>query len=98
MNSKYQFILYVQLPNSYERKATGFNLDAYVARESKWEPYDLCSDATTALIAGGVTGGMAERIDVEREKLAREIAENLTAHIMKTIKSQDTRNGYPQTP
>lgn len=96
MISKYQFLLYVQLPNSYERKATAFNVDAYVARESKWEPYDLCSDATTALIAGGVTGGIAERIDLEREKLAKEIAEHLTAHILKSIKAQDTHNGYPQ--
>ena len=95
MNTQYKFYLHVQMPNG-ETKASAFNVDAYTARDSKWEPYDLCSDAITAAIADGVTSLGAERIDTEREKLAADISRQLTAHIMNAIKARDLRNGYPQ--
>jgi len=95
MNTNYKFHLHVTLPN-YDTRASAFEVDAFVAREAKWEPYDLCSDAMTAAIAGGVTSLGAERIDAEREKLAAEISRQLTAHIMAAIKSRDLRNGYEQ--
>ena len=95
MNTNYKFHLHVTLPN-YDTRASAFEVDAFVAREAKWEPYDLCSDAMTAAIADGVTSLGAERIDAEREKLAADISRQLTAHIMKAIKSRDLRNGYEQ--
>lgn len=93
MNTAYKFRLYVEMPNG-KQKASAFNVDAYVARDAGWEPYDLCSDAMTAAIADGVTSLGAARIDAEREKLAAEISRLMTAHIMDAIKSRDLRNGY----
>jgi hypothetical protein len=95
MNTNYKFYLQVQMPKG-ESKASAFEVDAFVAREAKWSPYDLCSDAMTAAIADGVTSLGAERIDAEREKLAAEISRKLMAHIMDAIKSRDLRNGYEQ--
>lgn len=95
MNTQYKFHLHVQMPNG-ETRASAFNVDAYTAREAKWEPYDLCSDAMTAAISDGVTDLGAECIDTEREKLAAEISRLLTAHIMNAIKARDLRNGYQQ--
>ena len=93
MNTEYRFHLRVAMPTG-EHIASAFNVDAYVAREAKWDRYDLCSDALTAAIAGGVTSLGAQRIDAEREKLAAEISRQLTAHIMAALKSRDLRNGY----
>jgi hypothetical protein len=95
MNTTYKFRLYVETPDCQE-KCSAFDVDAYVARDAGWEPYDLCSDAMTAAMADGVTSRGAERIDAEREKLAAEISRQLTAHIMNAIKARDLRNGYPQ--
>lgn len=95
MNTTYKFRLYVQTPD-HQEKCSAFDVDAYVAREAGWEPYDLCSDAMTAAIADGVTSLGAQRIDTEREKLAADISRQLTAHIMNAIKARDLRNGYPQ--
>lgn len=95
MNTTYKFRLFVQTPD-HQEKRSAFDVDAYVARDAGWEPYDLCSDAMTAAIADGVTGLGAQRIDAEREKLAADIARQLTAHIMDAIKARDLRNGYPQ--
>lgn len=95
MNTNYKFYLTVQLPKG-ESKASAFDVCAFVAIEAKWEPYDLCNDAMTAAIADGVTSLGAERIDVEREKLAAEISRKMTARIMNAIKSRDLRNGYQQ--
>ena len=92
-NTDYKFTLYVETPDG-DRKAMAFNVAAYLAEEFK--PYDLCSDAVTAIIAGGVTGYGADRIDAEREKLAADISRNLTRAIMKAIKADDKRNGYDQ--
>lgn len=76
--------------------ASAFNVDAFVAREAEWNPYDLCSDSMTAAIAGGVTQLGAQRIDSERQKLAAEVSKLLTEHILNAIKSRDLRNGYKQ--
>ena len=83
------------MPNG-ESKAWRFNVDAYLARDAKWEPYDLCSDAVTAAMADGVTSLGAQRIDEDREKLAEEIARHICTGIMAQLKSRDLRNGYPQ--
>ncbi len=95
MNTQYRFRLSVEMPNG-EQKHSAFNVDAYMARAAKWDPYDLCSDSMTAAIADGVTSLGAAKIDAEREKLATEIACVLTKHIMDAIKSRDLRNGYAQ--
>jgi hypothetical protein len=95
MNTKYKFHLHVTLPN-YDTRASAFEVAAFVAREAKWQPHDVCSDAMTAAIVVGVTSLGAERIDAEREKLAADISRQLTAHIMAAIKSRDLRNGHPQ--
>lgn len=93
MNSNYKFRLYVETPN-HDQKAVFFEVDAFVAMDFKWSPIDVCSDFMTAHMAGGVTSMGAERIDVERKKLAAEISEKLTNHIMDSIKSRDLKNGY----
>jgi hypothetical protein len=95
MNTKYKFYFSVLLPD-YIKKSVAFELDAYEAREARWDPYDLCSDAMTAAIAGGITPLGARRIDTQREKLAAHIAPLLTDSIMKALKSRDLINGYEQ--
>ncbi len=95
MHPQFKFYLQVETPD-HQRKCSAFNVDAHIAKEAQWNRYDLCSDSFTAAMVGGVTSLGAERIDVEREKLAREIAEALTTHIMDAIKASDLRNGYPQ--
>jgi len=95
MHTTYKFRLYVQTPDNQEMRSA-FDVDAHVARDAGWEPYDLCGDAMTAAIADGVTSLGAQRIDTEREKLAADISRQLTAHIMTAIKARDLRNGYPQ--
>jgi hypothetical protein len=95
MNTNYRFCLHVEMPKG-ERKVSAFEVDAYVGRDAKWDPYDLCSDEITAALANGVTSLGAERIDAEREKLAKEISKHVTAHIMNAIKSRDLCNGYVQ--
>lgn len=96
MNTNYRFHLTVEMPNGYDRKYSAFEVAAFVAQQAKWDRYDLCSDAMTAALADGVTSLGAERIDAEREKLAKDVAERLTEHIMNAIKSRDLRNGYEQ--
>lgn len=95
ITDRYKFRIYVETPSG-DQKASGFEVNAFVAQEAQWNPYDLCSDLMTAAMADGVTRSMAERIDVEREKLAAEISRQLTEHIMRAIKSRDLRNGYAQ--
>ncbi len=81
----------------HQEVVSAFEVEAFVARESEWNPYDLCSDAVTAMLAGGVTSYGAARIDVEREKLAKEVSRALTLHILKSIQTRDLRNGYKQS-
>jgi hypothetical protein len=95
MNDKYRFRLTVETPD-HRHECSAFDVDAFIAKEAQWDRYDLCSDSFTAAIAGGVTSLGAQHIDVEREKLAKQIAEALTAHIMAAIKARDLRNGYEQ--
>jgi len=95
MNTAYKFRLTVQTPDHKEH-CSAFDVDSKTARDSGFEPYDLCSDGKIAYAVGGVTTSGAERIDVEREKLAAEISRQITAHIMESIKSRDLRNGYRQ--
>ena len=96
MNTNYKFRLYVQTPDHRPEICSAFDVESKTARDYGFEPYDLCTDAMTAFAVGGVTSAGADRIDTEREKLASEIAKQLTAHIMESIKSRDLRNGYPQ--
>lgn len=42
MNTQYKFHLHVQMPSG-ESNASAFNVDAYVARDAKWEPYAIKS-------------------------------------------------------
>lgn len=92
MNDPYIFRLSVEMPNG-ERVVSAFNVAAHVAREFKWSRYDLCSDAVTATLVGGVDALGAKRIDAEREKLAAEVSRELTRHILDAIKSRDLRDG-----
>jgi hypothetical protein len=95
-NMTYRFRLYVETPDRQE-KISCFNVPAFVAEESGWIPQDVCDEPMTAFVMGGATRGMAARIDVEREKLARDISDQLTTHIMNSIKARDLRNGYAQS-
>jgi hypothetical protein len=95
MNTNYKFRLTVETPDG-QHKTVAFDVDAYTARHMEWEPYDLCSDALTAVAVGGVSKMGAARIDTEREKLAAEVAGKLTSHILNEIKSRDLHNGYEQ--
>lgn len=95
MNTNFKFYLTVVTPTG-EQRQSAFQVEAFVAREAKWNRYDLCSDAVTACIVGGVTSLGAERIDAEREKLAADVSLQLTEHIMRAIKARDLRNGYAQ--
>lgn len=92
MNNLYKFILSVEMPNG-ERVVSAIDVTAYVAREFKWGRYDLCSDADTATLVGGVDALGAKRIDAEREKLAAEVSRELTRRILDAIKSRDLRDG-----
>lgn len=96
MNRNYRFMVDVEMPGG-ERKRAAFEVAAYIA-DPICKAYDLCDDAVTALIVGGVTAGMAERIDVDRRGFAKEMAERLTDCLLDGIKSRDTRNGYEQNP
>jgi len=93
MNTRYRFELIVDMPSG-EQKQACFEVEALVAKECLWEPYDRCSDGLSFLAGLGVSEDGAKRIDTQREKLAQEIAGRLTAHIMAAIKSRDLRDGY----
>lgn len=80
--------------NDFKPIEVGYSVDAFVAQDHGWGPYDLCRDAMTAMIADGVTRLGAARIDADREKLAKDIANGLTNAIMKALKSRDLENGY----
>jgi hypothetical protein len=95
MMGQYQFRLYVTTPMGTQM-CSAFNVEAFVANDFGWKPYDLCSDSFTASMSGGVTHSQAMRIDNDREALAKQISESLTQRIMKSIKSEDLRNGYKQ--
>jgi hypothetical protein len=95
MSQNYKIHVYFETPDG-KRLAAVYQVEAFVAERADWQRYDVCRDATSALVYGGVTDERAARIDVEREKLAREISDQLTEHILKGLKSRDLRNGYAQ--
>ena len=93
MNLNYKLHLILKTPDQ-QQHLSSFEVPAHIAERYGWEPYDLCVDSMTANLAKGVTHFAAERIDGEREKLASEIAEELTKHILEALKSRDLENGY----
>lgn len=94
MRDDYQFTVRVQGPG-LQPITTGFIVSAWLAETAGSRPYDLCGDALTAGLAGGVTSGQALRIDAKREVLAAQISARLTAAIVAAIKAQDRKNGRP---
>lgn len=98
MTQGYRIYVQVLPPGEYNTKGFAYEVDAFMAEDFKWVPYDLCSDSMTALIAGGVTSRQAARIDADREKLAKDISNGLTNAIMKALKSRDLENGYKKEP
>lgn len=93
MNNQYQFALSVRCPNG-KIHVQAFDVDAFAAKQ--FEPYDLCSDPLTAMMAGGVLPSGSARINADRERLAKQISTALTEGILKAIKSRDLHNGYEQ--
>ena len=93
MTTRYRFELIVDMPSG-EQKQACFEVEALVAKECLWEPYDRCSDGLSFVAGLGVSEDGAKRIDAQRKELAKEIAGRLTAEIMDAIKSHDLRDGY----
>lgn len=94
MQTQYRFTLSVECPDG-NRYVEAFNVEAFAAKHL--EPYDLCSEPLTAMLAGGVMQLGAARIDTDRKQLAAQVSTALTEHILKAIKTRDLRNGYPQS-
>jgi len=59
-----------------------------------FKSYDFCPDPAIARMVGGISS--TARIDTDRERLARQISTEVTEGILTSVKSQDTKNGYPQ--
>lgn len=93
LNTQYRFTLCVECPDG-QRHIQDFNVGAFAARQL--DPYDLCSEPLSAMMAGGVMQMGAARIDADRKRLAEQVAAALTDGILTAIKSRDLRNGYEQ--
>jgi hypothetical protein len=91
----YEFRLAVDLPNG-KRACSAFRVDSMMAQYL--EPMDVCTDNLTALALGGKTVQQAERIKVDRQRLASVISRNMTTAILRVLEEQDTVNGYPKEP
>lgn len=94
MISQYQFHLSVTCPDG-QRHTRAFIVEAFSAPQ--FEPYDMCSEPLTAMMAGGVMPTGAARIDTDRKRLAEQIAAKITEGILNAIKGRDLNNGYPRT-
>jgi hypothetical protein len=93
MNTQYRFTICVDCPDG-KRHIQAFNVDAFAAPQL--EPYDLCSEPLSAMMAGGVMRIGAARIDADRQRLAEQVSAALTDGILNAIKGRDLRNGYEQ--
>ena len=91
MHNQYQFYVSVETPDRKHFNAQ-FVVDAHSAPQFHY--YDLCDSSCYAAITGGVVAEGALRINSERRRLAKQIAEKLTDHILESIKASDTINGY----
>jgi hypothetical protein len=91
----YEFRLAVELPSG-KRACSAFRVPSMMSRYL--DPIDVCTDNLTALAVGGKTVQQAERIKVDRQRLASDIARNMTTAILRVLEEQDTVNGYPKEP
>ena len=94
MNSSYRFALQSTCPDG-KRHTYAFDVAAFIAPQ--FEPYDFCTGAVTAMMAGGVMSMGAARIDTDRKRLAEEIADKITDGILEAIKARDLANGYEKS-
>ncbi|KDR25998.1 hypothetical protein [Caballeronia zhejiangensis] len=85
--------------DNYSQKSAAYAVRLSDAVVSKMRPVDVCSEPVAAYLSGGNAVSEARyvhEIKVDRELLAKMIAEQVTSKLMEYMESRDRENGYPK--